>query len=167
MGRDTRYICPNLYYASTFRDVTRYHHATQSATQRHESIACDINLMGEQRHLFPLTLCIKMLSSTLCLASLLLFFLELVSSLDCSSNSQDPSHKPFPQNVTPVEFHTRMEISLKHRNVTYFVDERYDADKERGTFTLIADKYDFETYYDKSKNEIANLFLDDCKSFTW
>ncbi|XP_020626477.1 uncharacterized protein LOC110063821 isoform X2 [Orbicella faveolata] len=167
MGRDTRYICPNLYYASTFRDVTRYHHATQSATQPHASIACDINLMREQRHLFPLTLCIKMLSSTLCLASLLLFFPELASSLDCSSNSQDPSYKPFPQNVTPVEFHTRMEISLKHRNVTYFVDERYDADKERGTFTLIADKYDFETYYDKSKNEIANLFLDDCKSFTW
>lgn len=108
-----------------------------------------------------------MLSSTLYLTSLLLFFPELASSLDCSSNSQDPSYEPFPQNVTPVEFHTRMEISLSHRNVTYFVNERYDGDKERGAFTLIADKYDFETYYDKSKNEIANLYLDDCRSFTW
>ena len=108
-----------------------------------------------------------MLSSTLCLASLLLFLPELVSSLDCSINSQDPSYEPFPQNVTPVEFHTRMEISLSHRNVTYFVDERYDGDKERGAFTLIADNDDFETYYDKSKNEIANLYLDDCRSFTW
>ena len=108
-----------------------------------------------------------MLSSTLCLTSLLLFFPELANSLDCSSNSQDPSYEPFPQNVTPVEFHTRMEITLSHRNVTYFVDERYDGDKERGAFTLVADKYDFETYYDKSKNEIANLYLDDCRSFTW
>jgi len=108
-----------------------------------------------------------MLSPTLRLVSFLLFSSDLASSLDCSSNLQDPSYEPFPQNVTPVEFHTRMEITLSHRNVLYFVDERYDADKERGAFTLIADKYDFETYYDKSKNEIANLYLDDCRSFTW
>ena len=108
-----------------------------------------------------------MLLSTLYLTSLLGLFPELASSLDCSSNSQDPSYEPFPQNVTPTEFHTRMEISLSHRNVTYFVEERYDGDEERGTFTLIADEYDFETYYDKSKNEIANLYLDDCRSFTW
>ena len=123
--------------------------------------------MHEQGHIFPLPLSIKMLLSTLYLTSLLGLFPELASSLDCSSNSQDPSYEPFPQNVTPTEFHTRMEISLSHRNVTYFVDERYDADKERGTFTLIEDEYDFETYYDKSKNEIANLYLDECRSFTW
>lgn len=123
--------------------------------------------MREQGHIFPLPLSIKMLLSTLYLTSLLGLFPELASSLDCSSNSQDPSYEPFPQNVTPTEFHTRMEISLSHRNVTYFVDERYDADKERGTFTLIEDEYDFETYYDKSKNEIANLYLDECRSFTW
>ena len=123
--------------------------------------------MHEQGHIFPLPLSIKMLVSTLYLTSLLGLFPELASSLDCSSNSQDPSYEPFPQNVTPTEFHTRMEISLSHRNVTYFVDERYDADKERGTFTLIEDEYDFETYYDKSKNEIANLYLDECRSFTW
>lgn len=123
--------------------------------------------MREQRLLFPLPLSIKMLSSTLCLMSFLLFFAELASSLDCSSNSQDPSYEPFPQNVTPPEFHTRMEISLSHRNATYFVDERFHAEKERGAFTLIADKYDFETYYDKSMNEIDNLYLDDCRSFTW
>ena len=123
--------------------------------------------MREQGHIFPLPLSIKMLLSTLYLTSLLGLFPELASSLDCSSNSQDPSYEPFPQNVTPTEFHTRMEISLSHRNVTYFVDERYDADKERGTFTLIEDEYDLETYYDKSKNEIANLYLDECRSFTW
>ena len=123
--------------------------------------------MREQGHIFPLPLSIKMLLSTLYLTSLLGLFPELASSLDCSSNSQDPSYEPFPQNVTPTEFHTRMEISLSHRNVTYFVDERYDADKERGTFTLIEDEYDFETYYDKSNNEIANLYLDECRSFTW
>ena len=123
--------------------------------------------MREQGHIFPLPLSIKMLLSTLYLTSLLGLFPELASSLDCSRNSQDPSYEPFPQNVTPTEFHTRMEISLSHRNVTYFVDERYDADKERGTFTLIEDEYDFETYYDKSKNEIANLYLDECRSFTW
>lgn len=108
-----------------------------------------------------------MLLSVLYLTSLLVLSPELASSLDCSSNSQDPSYEPFPQNVTPTEFHTRMEISLSHRNVTYFVDERYDGDKERGTFTLIEDEYDFETYYDKSKNEIANLYLDECRSFPW
>lgn len=123
--------------------------------------------MCEQRHLFPLPLSIKMLLSVLYLTSLLVLSPELASSLDCSSNSQDPSYEPFPQNVTPTEFHTRMEISLSHRNVTYFVDERYDDDKERGTFTLIEDEYDFETYYDKSKNEIANLYLDECRSFPW
>ncbi len=108
-----------------------------------------------------------MLSPTICLISCLLFLPDLVSSLDCSSNLQDPDYEPFPQNVTPPEFHTRMEISLSHRNATYFVDERFDASKERGAFTLIADEYDFETYYDKSKNEIDNLHLDDCTSFTW
>ena len=116
---------------------------------------------------FSPPLFIKMLSPTLCLVSFVLFSSELASSLDCSSNSQDPGYEPFPQNVTPVEFHTRMEITLSHRNVTYFVNERYDGDKERGTFTLIADRYDFETYYDKSKNEISNLYLDDCSSVTW
>lgn len=49
----------------------------------------------------------------------------------------------------------------------YFVDEWYDGDKERGVFILIVDNDDFEIYYDKFKNEIVNLYLDDCRSFIW
>ena len=74
-----------------------------------------------------------------------------------------------------------MEITLSHLNATYFVNERYDAEKERGAFTLLAEEYDWETYYDKSENEIANLYLpilgdeeeklnlylNACKSFAW
>ena len=122
-----------------------------------------------------------MISATFRLVSYLFFFPNLVSSLDCSSNSQGPNYEPFPQNVTPAEFHTRMEISLSDRNATYFVDERFDAVKERGAFTLLANGFDWETYYDKSENEIAHvylpiiedeqeklsLYLDACKSFTW
>ncbi|PFX25113.1 uncharacterized protein LOC111330756 isoform X1 [Stylophora pistillata] len=123
----------------------------------------------------------KMSSVTFPLICYLFFFLEFVSSLDCSSNSHEADYEPFPRNVTPTEFHTRMEITLSHRNATYFVDERYDAEKERGAFTLLAQEYDWETYYDKSKDEIANLYLpvledeeeklnlylNACKSFTW
>ncbi|KAJ7326049.1 hypothetical protein OS493_028305 [Desmophyllum pertusum] len=112
-----------------------------------------------------------MVSSIICLICCLLYFPELVNSLDCSSNSQDPTYEPFPQNVTPPAFHTLMEISLSHRNSTYFVDERFDAEKERGAFTLLTNEYDWETYYDKSMNEIDHLYsrfyIDDCKSYTW
>ena len=94
---------------------------------------------------------------------------ELADALDCSSNMQDANYEPFPQNISvrPPEFHTRMEISLSHRNETYFVDERFDSLKQRGAFTLIADKYDWETYWDKLENEIDNLYLNDCRSYNW
>ena len=124
---------------------------------------------------------IKMSSVTFFLICCLFFFLEFVSSLECSNNSQEADYEPFPRNVTPTEFHTRMEITLSHRNATYFVSEQYDAAKERGAFTLLAEEYDWETYYDKSENEIANLYLpisqdeeeklnlyiNACKSFAW
>ena len=95
---------------------------------------------------------------------------ELGKALDCSSNSQDGNYEPFPrdESVSPPEFHTRMEISLSHRNETYFVDERFDAKKQRGAFTLIAYQYDWETYWNKLENEIDNLYtLDDCLSYNW
>ena len=103
-------------------------------------------------------------------ASLIFCFLfALVSALDCSKNFNDPNYKPFsfPRNVTPPQFHTRMEITLNHRNETYFVDERFDAEKEREAFTLIAEDYDCESYWDKSVNEIDNLYLDECWSYNW
>ena len=92
---------------------------------------------------------------------------DLTRALDCTSNSQDADYEPFPKNVTPPQFHTRMEISLSHRNETYFVEEHFDAEKERGAFTLIATKYDWESYWDKSENEIDNVYLDDCWSYNW
>lgn len=139
---------------------------------------------GQDFYLFFNRFCpmlIKMSSVTFFLICCLFFFPEFVSSLECSSNSQEADYEPFPRNVTPTEFHTRMEITLSHRNATYFVNERYDAAKERGAFTLLAEEYDWGTYYDKSENEIANLYLpiledeeeklnlyiNACKSFAW
>lgn len=118
---------------------------------------------------------VTMCSSTLPLILCLLLVTELTRALDCSSNSQDPTYEPFPQNVTPPQLHTRMEISLSHRNATYFVDERFDAEKQRGAFTLIGDEYDWESYWDKSENEIDNLYarvhqdqdLEECWSYNW
>lgn len=74
-----------------------------------------------------------------------------------------------------------MEIILSYWNVMYFVNERYDVVKERGVFILLVEEYDWEMYYDKSENEIVNLYffiLEDeeeklnlyinvCKSFVW
>jgi len=60
-----------------------------------------------------------------------------------------------------------MEISLSHRNETYFVDERFDAEKERGAFTLIASDYDWESYWNKPENEIDHVYLEDCWSYKW
>lgn len=108
-----------------------------------------------------------MFSTLLSLILCLPFAVELTSALNCTSNSQDLDYESFPTNVTPPFFHTRMEISLSHRNETYFVDERFDGEKERGAFTLIANEYDWESYWDKPENEIDNVFLGDCWSYNW
>lgn len=112
----------------------------------------------------------KMTRRAIFLIALFTLVVELGKALDCSSNSQDGNYEPFPRDVSvsPPEFHTRMEISLSHRNETYFVDERFDAKKQRGAFTLIAYQYDWETYWNKLENEIDNLYtLDDCFSYNW
>ena len=108
-----------------------------------------------------------MFSAAVSLVLLFHFAPDLTRALDCTSNSLDADYEPFPKNVTPLQFHTRMEISLSHRNETYFVEEHFDAEKERGAFSLIATKYDWESYWDKSENEIDNVYLDDCWSYNW
>ena len=107
--------------------------------------------------------------SSVALIVCFLFVPELADALDCSSNSQDVSHERFPQNVSvkPPQFHTRMEITLTHRNETYFVIEEFNSNEQRGAFTLLANEYTWETYWDKLENEIDNVFLDDCLSYNW
>ena len=113
----------------------------------------------------------KMTRRAIFLIALFTLVVELGKALHCSSNSQDGNYEPFPRDVSvsPPEFHTRIEISLSHRNETYFVDERFDAKKQRGAFTLIAYQYDWETYWNKLENEIDNLYTldDDCLSYNW
>ncbi|XP_068758242.1 uncharacterized protein [Montipora capricornis] len=108
-----------------------------------------------------------MLHNNLFLLSSFLLVFGLVRALDCGSNSQDPAYEPFPKNVTPPQFHTRMEVTLSHRNETYFVNEMFDAEKERGAFTLLANGYDWESHWDKSENEIDYVYLDQCRSYNW
>lgn len=103
-----------------------------------------------------------------CFFLLSLFLLYgFTRALNCTSNSQDSAYEPFPKNVVPPQFHTRMEVTLSHRNETYFVIEIFDSEKERGTFTLLANGYDWESYWDKPENEIDYVYRDECKSYNW
>lgn len=103
-----------------------------------------------------------------CMFSLCLVLLSgFTRALNCTSNSQVSAYEPFPKNVTPPQFHTRMEVTLSHRNETYFVIEIFDSEEERGTFTLFANGYEWESYWDKSENEIDYVYRDECKSYNW
>lgn len=103
-----------------------------------------------------------------CMFSLCLFMLSgFTRALNCTSNSEDSAYEPFPKNVVPPQFHTRMEVTLSHRNETYFVLEIFDSEEERGTFTLFANGYEWESYWDKSENEIDYVYRDECSSYNW
>ena len=100
-----------------------------------------------------------------CLA--LISLLKQASSLNCSSNKHHAHYEPFPKNVTPAQFHTRMEITLSNRNETAFVDEKYDAVNQRGYVTILAKNSSWEVHYDHSENEIDHVIDEDCWSYNW
>lgn len=126
------------------------------------SLAWELQLSAWSSEIFP----VVDMSFSLASAFSLILLPELMSALNCSSNAGASGYEPFPKNGYYPLFSTRMEIRLT--SFTYFVEEWFDAEDEKGTVSMRSDDRTFRgVYYDKKSKEVDRVLGNNCSSFEW